>query len=464
MVRELLLRSLKGRMPAVAFAVGVLAFWLIFSPTVSIANLSRLAAHEPTRFDACPSQTDVAKRSGSPNYSGRIRIRRSLNGREFLDNSTGQRFIPRGNNYIRLALLEDPWGGYNFGHSLFDSDHYNAACTRRALSAMRAMNYNVVRIFVSEISSGNPSGEGLNLTYMRNFADFLMTAKQIGVHAIVVFWRLPRQGGYQLETQLPAAMEGTNAYFLYQPIIDIKRRYVGDFIRTLKSLGAPLEAVLAWDLENEAHLMEDQRPLSLSSGQVKAANGRFYDMASPADRTDLISEGLVYWANQVSAEVKKFDPEGLTTISFFSPAIVEGKDPRITAPKRVALDPGAGGSTLDFIDIHLYPGAIPIQDELRSFEVRGSSKPLILGEMGIEYYPAGTVKSASEALSKLRALQSASCEFGVTGWVLYSWDTLETANGRRDIFSGYDDGWLLARALSPERRPDPCARTVAQSG
>jgi Cellulase (glycosyl hydrolase family 5) len=389
---------------------------------------------------------------------GRIRVRQGSDGPEFYNSETGEKFLPRGNNYIRLAFLNDPWGGQNFGHSLFDPVLYDPTCATTSLTAMRSRGYNTVRVFISEINSGSPKGTGLNKQYMLNVADFLKISHRIGMRVIIVFWRLPRQGGYQPTIELPQELEGVNAYFLHPPIIEAKKRYVRDFIHQLKELGAPLETVLAWDLENEAHFMENQRPLSLSSGHVRVANGKVYDMADQTDRTRIIEEGLVYWAKDVAQAVKEVEPNALVTVSFFSPEAVRGDDPRTVITRGVIKNPEMGGADLDLIDIHLYPGSIPIRAELRSFEISQSRKPIILGEMGIWMDRGSRAADATFAQSQLRALQAQSCaeNFRVTGWILYSWDTVETDDQRRDLYTAYDNDWHMARRLSPQALPDPC--------
>ena len=440
--------------------------WLAVAPTAPRADfyLHPLQDWQIASRD-CSARTNVGATAQRQPIVGRIHVRQSSNGPEFYNTLTDQLFAPRGNNYIRLAWLDDPWGGKNFGHSLFHPAHYERVCARHTLNAMTSRGYNVVRVFVSEISAGNPTGPGVNIAYVQNLADFLSIAKDSDIRVIVTFWRLPRQGGYQLRSTAPRFMEGVNAYYLYQPLIDARKRYVKDFIAALQSLGAPLEAVFAWDLENEAHLMESQKPLSLSSGIIKAANGTSYDMASSVDRERMIDEGLVYWANQVGATIKETAPNSLVTMSFFSPAVVSGSDPRITRTKLLIADPKDGGASIDFVDIHIYPGRISIQKELVSFEISPSRKPLVLGEMGIWMWPDSGAKTASSALEKLRNLQIISCrsEFRVVGWVLYSWDTFETAEGRRDLFTAADDRGRIESALSPKNLPDPCIRTTAHA-
>jgi hypothetical protein len=422
------------------------------------------AAQQPYK-GACDDDEQIVHPVISQSQLGRIAIRDRTDTPEFYDTTSDEKFIPRGYNYIRLAKLDDPWGGYNFGHSLFHPDLYDRQCVRRSLERMAADGNNVVRVFVSEISVGNARGGGVDKAYAKNVANFVAIARDNGIRVLIVFWSLPRLGGYQLDAPAPAEFEGVNGGYLYRPAIDKKKQFVRDFISVLKGEGAPLEAVFAWELENEAHYIETQKPLSLRRGLVRTANGRSYDMSLPSDRQEMMDEGMVFWADQVTSAVREVDPEGLVTISTFSPLVVEGNDVRITRTKPLVQDPEHGGASIDFVSIHAYPGSVPVDDELAAFEISPSRKPVVLSEMGISYprvFPQ--FGGATKAASTLRHLQVLSCtaSYRVTGWILYTWDTFETANGARDLYTAVDEGGVIRDVMSPARRPDPCAERTAQ--
>jgi hypothetical protein len=58
----------------------------------------------------------------------RIGVRQGTTGGEFYDTVTNAKFVPRGNNYVVLGQVNDPWGsGMVQGHIQFDPGKYNAA-------------------------------------------------------------------------------------------------------------------------------------------------------------------------------------------------------------------------------------------------------------------------------------------------------------------------------------------------
>jgi hypothetical protein len=68
---------------------------------------------------------------------------------EFYDRVTGQKFVPRGNNFIRIGPQTDLSGARIVYHTLFDLGGYNASEAEDALRRMHANGYNVVRVFTS---------------------------------------------------------------------------------------------------------------------------------------------------------------------------------------------------------------------------------------------------------------------------------------------------------------------------
>ncbi len=109
-------------------------------------------------------------------------------------------------------------------------------------------------------------------------------------------------------------------------------------------------------------------------------------------------------------------------------------------------------SALDFVDLHTYPGfALALPQYMQNFGVSGPSrKPLVIGEMGGFKSAYDTADRAAAALA---AWQAASCPYGVQGWLIWTWDTTSNPSfGTRS-----PAGRRSRNALSPARRPDPCA-------
>jgi hypothetical protein len=86
---------------------------------------------------------------------------------EFYNRITGEKFIPRGMNYVRLASQTKMDGSSTFGHSLFDPGKYNSIRVSGDLSKMHADGYNVVRVFLSPDTMGTQTG-GFSQQYMKN--------------------------------------------------------------------------------------------------------------------------------------------------------------------------------------------------------------------------------------------------------------------------------------------------------
>src|SRR2546421_16894 len=61
---------------------------------------------------------------------------------EFYDRVTGQKFVPRGNNYIRLGPQTDLSGRRVVYHSTFDPGSYNPSRAEAALERMHVDGYN----------------------------------------------------------------------------------------------------------------------------------------------------------------------------------------------------------------------------------------------------------------------------------------------------------------------------------
>ena len=365
---------------------------------------------------------------------------------EFHDTATGETFVPRGNNYIRLT--EQNGGLY---HGTFDVGRYDARRTDLALEKMQRDGYNVIRVFINEGQVGTLSG-GLSRPYMANVYDFLLKAKAHGIYTLFALPWLPTAGGYNPDH--PPDWFGFNIIYLTSGGISAKQRYLRDFIEALQALNAPLDAVFAYSLDNEAFFDSNLPPLSYGSGQVTTGNGRTYDMAAPEDKQRMMDENLVYWINSLREAVLRVDPAALVTIGFFQPQQPNPTrigDPRLIRTYYAIADPKVGGSSADFIDLHAYPGfELTLPQYVENFEIGSfTRKPIIMGEFGAftSIYP-----SASAAALALEKWQVESCKYGYDGWLPWTWDTDE----QPEIWNALSDGEAINRQLSPKNRPNPC--------
>ena len=117
---------------------------------------------------------------------------------EFYDRISGNTFVPRGSNYVRLATLTDSNGNPVFRHSTFSVGLYDSARAETALASMQASGYKIVTVIIEgccQGTIGDPAG-GLSNAYILNACDFLQRAKThdiavvLGSSWLPAFWRV----------------------------------------------------------------------------------------------------------------------------------------------------------------------------------------------------------------------------------------------------------------------------------
>lgn len=391
-------------------------------------------------------------------------VRNTVRGGEFYWLTTGSIFVPRGNNYIRLAEQMDVFGGGLIKHhSTFDvsSDGYNALRSENALRDMQAAGYNIVRVFINENDVGNPLGSGLKGSYLDNVTDFLHRAKAHGLYVIPVLCYVPKSGGYY--TAIDTSKFGAwNLFYLNSKFVSAKQRYVTDFIQGLKARGAPMDAIFAYAIENEQYYNKSQAPLNLSSGLISTANGGTYDMSNSVSKQQMQDANLVYFVNVVRTAIRSVHPDALVTIGFFTPKALPVWDDRIVRPFWAIQDATLGGSSADFIDLHLYVEHGTVEEQLSSLgSPSPGQKPLVLGEFGAL---KTSYVSASKAAEALRNFQINACSSSLrfVGFMPWIWDrnpssaTEMTVGDIANFYAVTDEGGAINGVLAPIVRPDPC--------
>jgi hypothetical protein len=110
---------------------------------------------------------------------------------------------------------------------------------------------------------------------------------------------------------------------------------------------------------------------------------------------------------------------------------------------------------LDFLDLHLYPGAasgLTVAQAGRELGYPlGPSKPVIAGEYGANKSFFSTEQAAADALV---SWQVQSCAYSFAGWILWTWDTVSQPDGAWWYVT--EGSGSIATRLSPLRRPNPC--------
>lgn len=238
---------------------------------------------------------------------------------EFYDSASGNSFVPRGNNYIRLANQTQPDGSTTFYHSTFNVGLYSATAVEAALASMQASGYNTIRVWLNGCCPngiGNSAG-GLSSAYLANVADFLHRAKNHGIFAIFTTDWVPFLGGYTNNYGGCTQFSGYNTLNLCAGGVQANISFFHDLAQSLVNRGADLDAIFAYELRNEYYYEADQPPLNSTSGMVTAADGQTYDMSSPASQQQMMDDGLTYFTDQVRAAILAVDPTALVTVGFF---------------------------------------------------------------------------------------------------------------------------------------------------
>ena len=411
---------------------------------------------QAARQPAClPSAWAAATSATTATPLGRLSVVPCPGGGRFINPATGALVIPRGSNYVRSIRRVLPDGTVLMSHSTFDTgvppDNFSVAQASRALDQLQAQHYNTVRVFLNSLELGNPTGAGLNQTYVGNVIEFLWLAKSHGIKVILVLASIPAKGGYAPTTPSSIA-DAANRFYLDPAFVAAEQRYVQDFITLLIAQRAPLDDILTFELTGEQWYVVNRAPLNRTTGFITTADGRTYDL-SRADQVTLMEDSnLRNWANRLSGTIHSLIPGSLTSVGIFPPMAAKPADHRIVRPQTLF----SKGTNVDVIDLHLYRTfGWPIP-QIRSLGVPTPSitKPVIIGEFGTFRFQ---FPNASLAAIDDQKWQARSCNIiglSPTGWLSWTWDTPTSQEPR--IYSMKAGGWLGALALSPALHRDPC--------
>jgi len=430
LLRPIAFRPGRERLPTAVAAVAAVALLSgCASPTATLSVAG-----------ASPTSTAAALPSPAATVDHRIGVRVVGGAGEFFDRLTDERFAPRGANLIRLS------GGR---HSTLDPSQYDPDRVDATLAQMAADGYNVVRIFLNSYPGGLP-GESAPLSpaYLDNAGDVLRRAKTHGLLVLYTADWLPESAAWSFASD--PLIEDVNAIYLSAGGLHMNERFWGEFAGGLVERGAPLDALLAYELRNELYFTELYPPFSLGSGLVRTANGETYDLSSPDAHRQLLEDNLVLWVDRMRAAILKVDPTALVTVGFFQPKgpnTSRAGDDRLIETSEVIRR-----STADFIDLHGYPGGdLNLRQIVENFDLPPvTDKPILLGEFGAEH---GSYPSIDDAVRVLVEWQLESCTYGFDGWLLWTWDSVEQAS----FWNALDAEGALERALAPAVRPDPCS-------
>jgi hypothetical protein len=425
-------RALRGsRLVAALILCGACS--LVQTPSPSVT------APGPTGTASTQTPSARAPATAPASIAHRIGVRVVDGAGELFDRQTGERFIARGFNWVRLR---------DGRHAAFDSGVYDPNQLDTEFERMADAGFNTVRVFMSTYEGGVlGTTTPLSASYLDNVADFLARAGAHGLYVVLTQDELGSRRFYGFET-VPG-IEDINAVYLSAGGVAADARYFGDLAHELVARGARLDALLAYEIRNEVYLTDKFPPFSFTVGTVTTGNGQTYDMASADDRVRIIEDNLLRWIDTSRAAILAVDPTALVTVGFFQP---KGPVPsRIGDDRLIETGRAITESSADFIDLHGYPGGdLNLGEIVTNFKLPPvTAKPVLMGEFGADRF---AFPSIDDAMRVLVGWQVESCSYGFDGWLQWLWDSTDMP----EFWGGVDNGGLLENALAPATRPDPC--------
>ncbi len=368
---------------------------------------------------------------------------------EFYNRRTEERFFPIGPNFHVFrssgAIVVD---------QLFAPRFYDSSFVAAEFQEMRSLGYNVVRTSLDLCSQdciGSSTG-GLRPEWLDNVADFVRQAKDHDLYVILTSNDLPLFAGYVpiVESTCCDPFDGyINTHYLSPVGVEQWSQYWTDVVQALIDREAPLDAIMAYQIRGELWLWDGRPPFSLQEGLVTTGNGVTYDMVDEDQKERMVTENVVHWVDSVGGAIRELDPTALITVGLFVPNTPNQwrppDDPRFVPPVSVFFD-----STIDFIDLHPYPGYIAYSELMENFDLGDvRSKPLVIGETGGFTFAFGSPQQAAYGLQEW---QVESCEFGIQGWMFWHWLGTED----HEVWTGSEADGAIRKVLAPANRPDPC--------
>ena len=393
--------------------------------------------------------------------SNRIAVRSIGGAAEFYHTGDGSVFYPRGFNYIQLVKAAD--GAYGES-ALFHEDTHDLMDIDDDFQRMAALGYNAVRVFIDLCRDQHcmTDEQGLLPDYVDNIIELLQRAHQYGIYVMLVMNWLPDLGPYSGPAHQWCASNGNffggNCLVMSPEGVNRYALFFQDLVRALKQGGAPMENIWAYELRNEFYVEYDQLPFTKTSGMVTTANGKSYNMASATEKKKMGDDAVVYWANTLRNAILDEDEEALVTCGFFTPN--EPNQIRENDPRIVPFVAARLYSNLDFFDIHAYPGFHRFEIDAQNYGINAyQNKPVVLGEYGT-FLPNAADEYFAALLSD--QWQTTACDYGVDGFLYWTWDRHRLPwSAPDDPWGGSDEHAFIGKVLSPAFKPDPCKDQLA---
>jgi hypothetical protein len=383
---------------------------------------------------------------------GPVTTQPSPGGGSFVVN--GQKFVPRGANYERLANTTYDGDHVTCSVSDFDTgprtslDSYNPKRATMALSAMAHYGCNVVRVSLNKAEIGNASGPGLDPEYLANLASFINIARYYDIRVMIYISPLPQH--YVPSGEVPGGVKSNNNLLYIDPsYLTGEERYVTNLITGLKAANANMSDIFSFELMGEVVFYANAYPLTLSSGSVSTIAGTF-DMGSNASRDDMMDENIQDWENGLTNTVRSTEqslgiPQTMTSVGFFTQNAGDyAKTFRIARPQSSL----SSNSLVSFVDFHIYSISHTMASQVNSIGVPANSvtKPLIFGEFGEHTQQAPNAVAAGKDLENWE-LQSCDIEgFHFSGWIIWTWD--DTPSEQPGRYNMTEDDYAIAKGLN----------------
>jgi len=317
------------------------------------------------------------------------------------ETAAGSQFEPRGFHFVRRA------DAFNY---VFSPPYYDTELISQTLFNIAVHNFNIVRCFVGFLNI-TQVGAGHYPEFIDNLANFLSTAKSMGVYVLLECGNMPMNGSkYYAEaaSDMRQDVEGIqNINFLVDSFAEFQAEEIVDMLNEVAARDPRcLEALFAIEIRNEAEFSAMNLPFSLNLG-LFCYHDINYDLASPTDRQSLMDAGVSYSVEVIAGKIRQEFPQVLVSCSTLTPRIRGRKSPLDNMPRPTGIPVNAlalAKSSLDFIDIHYVQADDP--DDLRSMEwasVQETSKAILCGEFGTQG------STARETRRKLRGAGFAGC-------------------------------------------------------
>jgi hypothetical protein len=360
----------------------------------------------------------------------------------FVDTRTGEPFVPLGVN----LLLKLGGGGGDRMFAVYDPDWVDAQ-----LEAIAGLGFNTVRFFLDMCMSCTSTDAGIRADFLDHLADLMVRLEAHDLVALPTSNDVPDPG---FSDRLPCCQPFggyRNSLYLSKEGHQITVEYWTELIEGLNTRGAPTHHVLGWQLANEQFVLRDVPPISTTSGNVTTADGMTYNLADDADVETMVISNLRQFVTRVGNAIRSLDDGALVTMGFFSAADPEAG--RVSGENRwVVPDDIIDESTLDFVDLHAYPGFGGSWDVIGSaFGLTNAEPafPILLGEFGAFFAAYPTPEEGAAAMARW---QAGSCELGFDGWLLWFWG----AEVDDEVFPVNIADAIIGQAISPHVRSDPC--------